>query len=222
MLTSGAMNDAVVSNGDADPFVVQSNTPPEQMIDGEQARKKPPKRDTVTRNACFDCRRSKCKCNGDRPVCGRCARRQTQCTYDVPEDGITKMQQLAQQLKDVDDNCALLSGFFDVLQTIPDELAFALLARIRIGESTEDIMKSLGREVLSAPSSLERMPSLEEELAYEPREVSEWFPAADTGERWSSWSQRCEESEQSNAAPTSTPADEPDLREETSTASPSR
>ncbi len=62
------------------------------------------------------------------------------------------MQQLAQQLKDVDDNCALLSGFFDVLQTIPDELAFALLARIRIGESTEDIMKSLGREVLSAPS----------------------------------------------------------------------
>lgn len=61
------------------------------------------------------------------------------------------MQLLAQQLKDVDDNCALLSGFFDVLQTVPEELAVALLTRIRMGESTEDIMKSLGREVLSAP-----------------------------------------------------------------------
>ena len=53
------------------------------------------------------------------------------------------MQQLTRQLKAIDTDHKQLASVFGALQQGPDELAAALLARIRFGESYTDIADTL-------------------------------------------------------------------------------
>ncbi|KAK5173431.1 uncharacterized protein LTR77_002112 [Saxophila tyrrhenica] len=179
--------------------------PATESADQEYARKKPSKRESLTRNACADCRRSKCKCDGERPVCARCAKRNTDCVYDVPDDGITKMQLLAQQLKSVDHQHQPLVNLFEALTSLPKPQADALLVRIRSGEELVDITASLKQNAPSAAGESTTDPSLSEPPLRPPppaRDLRDWFPSAEPGgAEWSSWSQRCESSEQKQPQP---------------------
>lgn len=56
------------------------------------------------------------------------------------------MQQLAQQLKNIDEDHKLLVELFDILRSGPDDVVAAALARIRFGENVADIVRSSDRE----------------------------------------------------------------------------
>jgi hypothetical protein len=71
--------------------------------------------------------------------------------YEVADEGTTKMQQLTQQLKALDDGCKSLNEVFHALQSLPEELAYSILARIRAGEPITNLVAFLTTAVPSNP-----------------------------------------------------------------------
>lgn len=78
------------------------------------------------------------QCNGQYPECARCQASGVKCIYDIAE-GITKMQNIQQKLDsktgDLDRAMAVLCR----LQQGTDEEASEVLARLRLGESVENL-----------------------------------------------------------------------------------
>ncbi len=79
------------------------------------------------------------------PVClgGRCEKAGIQeCEYDVAEKGITRMQNLQQNLQAQNEQYDRLKGLLDVMQGGSDFQATTILAEIRMGRDVEDLAAS--------------------------------------------------------------------------------
>ncbi|RMY63002.1 hypothetical protein D0863_10781 [Hortaea werneckii] len=113
----------------------------------------------LTRNACIKCRLAKAKCDGKHPTCNRCSASGSKCVYDVPSEGITKMQSLQQRLdlktSELHAKTTELQNAMMVLTCMQhgtDTQATEVLARLRRGESIESVAASLsGQPVYVVP-----------------------------------------------------------------------
>lgn len=112
------------------------------------------------RSACKQCHQRKAKCSGERPTCRSCRDRSQKCEWHV-EEGVTRMEDLKRKLKLVIERTQTLNRLTDAMRSGSDDESSMLLARLRVGHSIEDIVKSI--QVDSSPSSGEgRRPSMTE------------------------------------------------------------
>ncbi|KAI8936430.1 hypothetical protein NX059_006838 [Plenodomus lindquistii] len=81
--------------------------------------------------ACAACRTRKTKCDGERPKCSECTSRDSDCRYTETESTQTKRRH------------ADIEELFELLRTLPEEDAFELLARIRAGTDTRDLVETI-------------------------------------------------------------------------------
>ncbi|KAI7203320.1 hypothetical protein D0869_06270 [Hortaea werneckii] len=109
----------------------------------------------LTRNACIKCRLAKAKCDGKHPTCNRCSASGSKCVYDVPSEGITKMQSLQQRLdlktSELHAKTIELQNAMVVLTNLQqgtDSQASEVLARLRNGESLESVAADLSAQPL--------------------------------------------------------------------------
>ncbi|XDG02814.1 hypothetical protein ABKA04_002429 [Annulohypoxylon sp. FPYF3050] len=96
-------------------------------------------RRNITRNACSPCKTKKAKCDGNRPICGRCQKNGDACLYEVNRRDIAKLQLMS------DSDTARLQNLdviYAVLQHGTDEQAAELFAQIRHGKSAETLATS--------------------------------------------------------------------------------
>ena len=108
------------------------------------------------KSACLHCRRRKAKCSGERPVCRPCIHRDLKCQWQTPE-GLTRSEGLKRELQSVtcrtDDLKMLVGG----MRAGSDEEATTLLARLRLGDSLEELAHTartvLGQSDTERPSS---------------------------------------------------------------------
>jgi hypothetical protein len=120
-----------------------------------QMTKKKEKSDPV-KSACLHCRRRKTKCSGERPICRSCIHRDLECQWQTPE-GLTRSEGLKRELQSVTtrtDNLEILVGG---MRAGSDEEATTLLARLRLGDSPEELAHTartmLGQSETERPSS---------------------------------------------------------------------
>ncbi|KAF2856148.1 hypothetical protein T440DRAFT_494957 [Plenodomus tracheiphilus IPT5] len=70
-------------------------------------------------------------CDGERPKCCECTARETICRYTETESTQTKRRH------------ADLEELFELLRTLPEEDSIKLLARIRAGADTRDLVETI-------------------------------------------------------------------------------
>ncbi|KAK3679399.1 hypothetical protein LTR78_000960 [Recurvomyces mirabilis] len=116
--------------------------------DSAPARKKR-RRTALTRNACTKCRLAKAKCSGKHPSCARCEASNVTCVYDVSDEGVTRTQNLQQKLEVKSRDYDRVMSVLQRLQSGTDNEAAGLLARLRLGESVEQVTEDM------APRSIE-------------------------------------------------------------------
>ncbi|KAG6072151.1 hypothetical protein E4U15_007077 [Claviceps sp. LM218 group G6] len=101
--------------------------------------------------ACDTCRRKKSKCDGRRPICGRCSRCGSHCNY-AAEVGESRSAALKKRYRALvrDHNrlakeAYMLRRFYGHIRAVPEEQAFNVFLKIRIGRSSGplDVLESL-------------------------------------------------------------------------------
>ncbi|KAI5361951.1 Putative zn(2)-C6 fungal-type DNA-binding domain-containing protein [Septoria linicola] len=122
------------------------------------------------RNACMHCRNDKVKCSGTHPTCTRCSSRDLACDWDVPEEGITKTQHLQNRLAEAAERLDRLDAVVDILRYGTDSEASEALARLRFGESLEEVLDLMGTQSLGASKVEGNVPNQIDEA------VSIWPP----------------------------------------------
>lgn len=75
-------------------------------------------------------------------MCSRCEKDDADCVFDVG-DGMTRMQGLQQQLEQRTEDHDRLMVLMNALQHSSDDIATLLLARLRIGESIDELISSI-------------------------------------------------------------------------------
>ncbi|CBX92637.1 predicted protein [Plenodomus lingam JN3] len=75
--------------------------------------------------------RSSPACDGERPRCCECTARESACQYTETESTQTKRRR------------ADVEELFELLRTLPEESAFELLARIRAGADTRELVETM-------------------------------------------------------------------------------
>jgi hypothetical protein len=83
------------------------------------------------------------QCDGTRPRCNRCSENDLICQYDVPE-GVSRAERMKIMKRDsmapeLDDLRRIVTS----LRSGTDNQAATVLARLRLGESPEDVARSL-------------------------------------------------------------------------------
>jgi hypothetical protein len=94
------------------------------------------------RSACTRCQQRKAKCSGTRPACTYCTERNLDCTYSVAE-GATRTNDLKRRLRETSNKAHVFGLLLEVMRQGTDEEATTLLARLRIGETLQVILRSL-------------------------------------------------------------------------------
>jgi hypothetical protein len=94
------------------------------------------------RSACTRCQHRKAKCSGTRPACTYCSERSLDCTYSVAE-GATRTNDLKRRLRETSNKAHAFGLLLEVMRQGTDEEATKVLARLRIGESLQGILRSL-------------------------------------------------------------------------------
>lgn len=103
-------------------------------------------------SACNSCRSKKTKCSGERPICASCRAKELQCSWDVA-NGLTRtralkqrliaaeheLASLQQQLLEANQKLTKVHAILAVLQHGSDQAATMLLARLRLGDSVDDL-----------------------------------------------------------------------------------
>jgi hypothetical protein len=119
-----------------------------------QVIKKKEKSDPV-KSACLHCRRRKAKCSGERPVCRPCVYRDLECQWQAPE-GLTRSEGLKRELQSVTSRTDDLKMLIGGMRAGSDEEATTLLARLRLGDSLEELAHTaktvLGQSETERPS----------------------------------------------------------------------
>ncbi|KAI6790615.1 hypothetical protein KC363_g7262 [Hortaea werneckii] len=164
---------------------------PQMLGDGEQdrggdaqsgstlaARKR---KRQLTRNACIRCRLAKAKCDGKHPTCNRCSVSGSKCIYDVPSEGITKMQSLQQRLelktRELQAKTTELQNATTVLTCMQhgtDSQATEVFARLRRGESIESVAVGLSVQPLYAVPDMSSGPGQHDSFATENASLQTW------------------------------------------------
>ncbi|CAG8961044.1 hypothetical protein HYFRA_00002584 [Hymenoscyphus fraxineus] len=98
--------------------------------------------DSVTRNACLNCKKARAKCDGKKP-CKRCASRveTSECVYEVHIKHAK--EELVKQIKELKARDHLTDQILQALST--DEKVPEILERLKNGEEYESIVEWLGR-----------------------------------------------------------------------------
>ncbi|KAK5995253.1 hypothetical protein PT974_03652 [Cladobotryum mycophilum] len=112
-----------------------------------------PKKRAVLR-ACYDCRRAKIKCDGQRPKCGPCEVKDRKCGYDDDEAPARRQQQQKQQ-KPASSTSRLeaLETLVDALQTSSSDQAENLLQRIRSSDNPVTMLDNIAKSPIPLPSA---------------------------------------------------------------------
>ncbi|KAK5168637.1 uncharacterized protein LTR77_005946 [Saxophila tyrrhenica] len=159
-----------------------------------QERPKRAKRSFLTQNACTRCRSKKSKCDGARPVCERCRKHGAECIYDVAQEGLTRMQNLQQQLEARTADHGRLQNLFSLLQNGTDQEATSLLARMRMGAGVDELL-SVAQPSPMSSMSLPDGPSTHQSFPREQQQPGGYMqqqyttsPASDQG-GWEQWPQ---------------------------------
>jgi hypothetical protein len=96
------------------------------------------KKSGLVKSACLHCRRRKAKCSGERPACQFCRRRDLDCQWQTPE-GLTRLEGLKRELRSVTSRTNDLRMLVGGMRTGSDQEATTLLARLRLGDSVEEL-----------------------------------------------------------------------------------
>ena len=96
------------------------------------------------------------QCDGKRPICGRCEKHGAECQYDVAQEGVTRMQNLQQQLESKSGEHSKLMNLFNAFQHGSDYEATTLLARLRLGANVDDLLSLVGSTQSSASGCVPR------------------------------------------------------------------
>ncbi|EXK82008.1 hypothetical protein FOQG_13651 [Fusarium oxysporum f. sp. raphani 54005] len=77
--------------------VKEGTTPPRTLIERAVS-----KRSGIIKSACWECRKRKAKCNGQKPVCINCSKYDRECVYDadIMQSRVKGLQQANQKLED--------------------------------------------------------------------------------------------------------------------------
>lgn len=123
--------------------------PQDRPQDSPPAFKVTAKRKKITLGACEGCRKRKCKCDGLRPTCLRCAAGQQECVYfsepwETPASNLRrKHSELQTEVRRLHESNVALNNLFQALQSRDDHEARAILQRIRQGNDVESIIQSM-------------------------------------------------------------------------------
>ncbi|KAE8442503.1 hypothetical protein EG329_003284 [Mollisiaceae sp. DMI_Dod_QoI] len=98
--------------------------------------------ESVTRNACLNCKKARAKCDGKKP-CKRCATRleTSECIYEIHIKHAK--EELVKQIKELKAKDHLTEQILQALST--DEKVPEILERLKNGETYESIVECLGR-----------------------------------------------------------------------------
>jgi hypothetical protein len=91
------------------------------------------------KSACVECRKRRTKCSGQRPVCQFCSDRKLECSSDTT-DGLTRTADLKKKLLEANMRLKYLVILINALRFSTDAALTMLLARLRLGDQTEDIV----------------------------------------------------------------------------------
>jgi len=94
------------------------------------------------KSACVQCQKRKTKCSGQRPVCRFCSDRNLECSWDIG-DGLTRTADLKRKLQEATGRSEDLDTLVDAMRHGTDDVSTMLLARLRLGESIEDLVSAL-------------------------------------------------------------------------------
>ena len=98
------------------------------------------------KSACVQCQKRKTKCSGQRPVCRFCSDRNLECSWDIG-DGLTRTADLKRKLQEATGRSEDLDTLVDAMRYGTDDVSTMLLARLRLGESIEDLVSALRTEL---------------------------------------------------------------------------
>ena len=104
------------------------------------------------------------QCDGTRPRCNRCNDNDLTCQYDVAE-GVSRAERMKIMKRDsITGELEDLKRIITSLRSGTDDQAAAVLARLRLGESPEDVAKSLPMTVSPASGQPPRYAPLDYSL----------------------------------------------------------
>lgn len=103
---------------------------------------RPRKKAEPVKSACVQCQKRKTKCSGQRPVCRFCSDRNLECSWDIG-DGLTRTADLKQKLHEANLKSEELGDLVSAMRTGSDQTSSMLLARLRLGCSTEELLANI-------------------------------------------------------------------------------
>jgi hypothetical protein len=103
------------------------------------------KKSEPVKSACFQCRKRKIKCTGQRPACRYCKDCKFDCIWETSE-GLTRTEELRQQLRSVMANLDNLKAIVGKMRNGTDEEATMVLTRLRLGASIEEVVQVISTE----------------------------------------------------------------------------
>ncbi|KAH4855471.1 hypothetical protein HBH75_086550 [Parastagonospora nodorum] len=102
--------------------------------------------------ACVQCRSGKVKCDGTRPRCMRCSEMDLACHFDVAE-GVSRAERMRLLKREtLSGRAEEMERVIQALRTSSDDQASAILARLRIGNRLDEVVKTLPPVVSNPPS----------------------------------------------------------------------
>jgi hypothetical protein len=96
------------------------------------------KKSEPVKSACGQCQKRKTKCSGQRPTCGFCSNRGLDCSWEIG-DGLTRNADLRQRLVEANSYTVDINMLVNEMRTNTDAIATTLLAKLRLGDSIEDL-----------------------------------------------------------------------------------
>jgi hypothetical protein len=100
------------------------------------------KKSEPVKSACGQCQKRKTKCSGQRPTCGFCSERGLECSWEIG-DGLTRNADLRQRLADANEHAIDINMLVQDMRTNTDEIATTLLAKLRLGDSVQDLASGI-------------------------------------------------------------------------------
>ncbi|KAI1118714.1 putative C6 transcription factor [Nemania sp. NC0429] len=107
---------------------------------------------TITQIACNPCRRSKIKCDGDRPFCLKCRARGQTCVYEFPQEGVSRTSARKEIISDLQGQVHDLRDLLRHISHRPDEEAQEILSRLRRSEDPVLLAHSIRQADLLLPN----------------------------------------------------------------------
>lgn len=114
----------------------------------------PTSKQAQVRSACTLCQKRKGRCSGDRPICQFCSQNNRRCTYNVAE-GSTRTQDLKDKLEEALAQIEDLQLFIEALRSKSNGISTELFARLRVGDSIEELLRMIQAGQLPTWSSEE-------------------------------------------------------------------